>query len=102
MPAPLPAAGRLLAQGVMASTFQLVRDVRDAGESVTIRQLMDERRRLLGELARYMNAHWHAGSLAALTAAVAESDRTLEVMLGASSGHTAREKQCTRASTPSS
>lgn len=102
MPVPLPAAGRLLAQGVMAFTFQLVRDVRDAGDSVTIRQLMDQRRRLLSELARYMYADRHLGSLAALTAAVAESDRALEVMLATSSGHTAREKQCTRASTPSS
>ena len=102
MSTPLSPAGRLLAQGVMASTFQLVRDVRDAGDNVAIRNLMAERQRLLGELARYMNADRHVGSLTALTAAVAESDRTLEVMLGASTGRTARERTCTRASTLSS
>lgn|SRR5688572_11746319 len=102
MMAPLPAGGRLLAQGVVASTLQLVRDLRDAGDTATIRGLMAERHRLLGELARYMNTERHVGSLTALAAAVAESDRTLEAMIGASSGSTAREQACTRASTPSS
>lgn len=82
MPASVPAEGRLLAQGVVASTLQLVRGVRDAGERAAIEALMAERHRLLGELARFMNTDRHAGSLAALAAAVAESDRTLEAMLG--------------------
>jgi hypothetical protein len=102
--APLPAAGRLLARGVTASTFQLVRGMRDARDRATIQHLMAERRRLLAELARYMNTERHVGSLAALSAAVAESDRTLEAMLGQMSAAApgARESECTRASTQSS
>lgn len=73
--------GRLLAQGVTASTFQIVRGVRDAAGRDAIRSLMAERHRLLGELARYMNTDRHVGSLAALRASVAESDRTLETLL---------------------
>lgn len=103
-PAPLPAAGRLLAQGVTASTFQLVRGMRDQRDRATIRSLMAERRRLLTELARCMNTGRHVGSLAALSAAVAESDRTLEVLLGQMSAAApgARGSECTRASTQSS
>lgn len=73
--------GRLLAQGVTASTFQIVRGVLGAADSDAIRSLMAERQRLLGELARYMNTERHVGSLAALRASVAESDRTLEILL---------------------
>lgn len=96
----MPPSGRLLAQGVMATTMQLVRGVRDAHDRATIRSLMAERHRLLGELARYMDAPRHDGSLAALRAAVTESDRTMEAMLGPETG--ARESTCTRASTLSS
>jgi hypothetical protein len=79
----LPAPGtRLLAQSVMASTHQLVRLVRDGGQVTRIRHLMGERQRLLSELARYVNGTGGVGSLAALEAAVAESDRTLEALLG--------------------
>jgi hypothetical protein len=77
----LPAEGRLLAQSVTASTFQLVRGLRDAADPERLRFLMAERHRLLDELARYMNTDRHVGSLTALEAAVAESDRTLEVLL---------------------
>lgn len=102
--APLPAAGRLLAQGVTAFTFQLVRQLRDTGQQATIEHLMAERRHLLAQLARYMNAPAHAGLLAALSAAVAESDRTLEVLIGRMSAAPtcARESECTRVSIQSS
>jgi hypothetical protein len=43
---------------------------------------MRERRRLLVHLARNVDGLACAGSLAALTAAVAESDRTLGALLG--------------------
>ncbi len=72
----------LLAQGVMAATHQLVRGLRDGRDVAPLRRLMDSRRRLLGELAREMDSEAGAGSLAALHAAVAESDRTLEDLLG--------------------
>jgi hypothetical protein len=75
-------AQRLLAQSVMASTHQLVRSVRDGRQPAAIRGLMGERRRLLAELARYVNVPGGAGSLAALEAAVNESDRTLEKLIG--------------------
>jgi len=99
-PAPLPAQARLLAQNVISSTFQIVHGVRDAGLHARIRGLMAERRHWLAELARYMDAHQHAGSLAALSAAVAESDRTLEALIAQAPGDT--RSTCTRASTPSS
>lgn len=73
---------RLLAQGVMASTHRLVRSLRDGRQSAAIRHLMGERRRLLAELARYVNDGQGVGSLAALAAAVGESDRTLEKLIG--------------------
>jgi hypothetical protein len=76
------ASRRLLAQSVMASTFQLVRSVRDQQPSTTIRDQMGERQRLMAELARHLDAVEGAGSLAALRAAVAESDRTLEELIG--------------------
>ncbi len=79
--AAMTSEGRLLAQGVTASTFQIVRGVLAAADSEAIRRLMAERQRLLGELARYMNTERHVGSLAALRASVAESDRTLEMLL---------------------
>jgi hypothetical protein len=76
------ASQRLLVQGVLASTLQLVRQVGDGREPALVRGLMGERRRMLAELARNMEAIGGAGSLAALAAAMAESDRTLEALLG--------------------
>jgi hypothetical protein len=73
---------RMLAQNVMASTHQLVRSLCDGGGSAAIRRLMGERRRLLAELARNVNASGGVGSLAALEAAVAESDQALEQLIG--------------------
>jgi hypothetical protein len=72
----------MLARSVMASTHQLVRSLRDGRTPAAIRRLMGERRRLLAELARYVNAPGGDGSLAALEAAVGESDRTLEKLIG--------------------
>jgi hypothetical protein len=47
-----------------------------------MRHLMGERRQLLARLARDVNSSGSVGSLTALRAAVAESDRTLEALLG--------------------
>lgn len=76
------AARRLLVQGVMASTAQLVRSVRDGREAGEVRGLMSERRRLLGELVEQERGPENASLLVALAQAVAESDRTLEHLLG--------------------
>jgi hypothetical protein len=76
------AACRLLARNVTATTYQLARGMVDARPGEVIRGLMAERQRLLAELARHVNVSVGAGSLAALRAAVAESDRTLEQMIG--------------------
>jgi hypothetical protein len=77
--APLP---RMLAQNVTAATHQLVRSLCVGGRPAAIRRLMGERRRLLAELARNVNASGGVGSLAALEAAVAESDHALEQLIG--------------------
>jgi hypothetical protein len=76
------ATRRLLAQNVTASTYQLVRSLQDARAPTVIRKLMGERRRLLSTLARDVNGAEGVDSLAALHAAVAESDRTLEALIG--------------------
>jgi hypothetical protein len=73
---------RLLAQNVMVSTHRLVRGVGDGMPPAQVRSLMRDRRLLLAELARYMNVPGDDDSLAALQAAVSESDRTLEALLG--------------------
>ncbi len=73
---------RLLAQGVVASTQQLVRAMRDRQAPGAVQGMMQERRRLLTELARNVNTPGEVGSLAALVAAVAESDRTLGALIG--------------------
>jgi hypothetical protein len=72
----------LLALSVVASTLQLVRALQNGGETANVRCLMQQRRRLLARLARKMDDPGHVDSLAALTAAVAESDRTLGALLG--------------------
>lgn len=79
---PTRASQRLLVQGVLASTLQLVRHVREGREPALVRGLMGERRRMLAQLAPGMEAAAGAGALAALTAAMQESDRTLEALLG--------------------
>ncbi|HTQ36800.1 MAG TPA: hypothetical protein VMH77_07170 [Steroidobacteraceae bacterium] len=75
------AAGDLLARGVVATTLQLVRALQ-GGRPAVAQGLVRERRRLLAELARNMNNPAQAGLLAALEAAVAESDRTVGALIG--------------------
>ena len=74
--------GRMLALGVVASTMQLVRALEDGRAPAAVQGLMQERRRLLAELARKVDSPAGVGSLAALEAAVAESDRTFGALLG--------------------
>ncbi len=76
------AAQRLLVQGVVASTMQLVHGVRDGREALAVRRLMLERRRMLAELAPGEPVAGQGGTFWALHAAVVESDRTLEALLG--------------------
>ncbi|MET0281655.1 MAG: hypothetical protein ABW278_11130 [Steroidobacteraceae bacterium] len=76
------AAQRLLLQGVMASTFQLVRQLRDGHSPGMLQGLLQERRRMFSELAREVDVPEDAGSLAALRAALAESDRTVAALIG--------------------
>lgn len=75
-------AEQLLARGVVAATLQLVHAMRDGTPAATVHALMRERQCLLAQLARKMNDPCRVGSLAALQAAVAESDRTLGALLG--------------------
>lgn len=75
-------AGHLLAQGVLASTLQLVRAMREGAPAASVRRMMQERQCLLAQLARKMDDPGRVGSLTALAAAVAESDRTLGALLG--------------------
>jgi hypothetical protein len=77
-----PAAQRLLVQGIVASTLQLVRSVREGRETPDVQRLMLERRRMLAELEPVVPMSGRGGSLQALRAAVVESDRTLEALLG--------------------
>jgi hypothetical protein len=79
-PTPRPAQ-LLLVQGVIASTMQLVRSVRDGHDAPALRRLMLERRRMLQELARDETVQGLPGSVWALREAVVESDRTLEALL---------------------
>lgn len=76
----LPAAQRLLVSGITASTLQLVRALRDGCSAQKLERLMAERRRMLAELAAGPACPVLAGMLAALGAAVAESDRTVELL----------------------
>jgi hypothetical protein len=71
---------RMLALGVVASTLQLVRAMQNGQGLADVRGLVDARRNLLLELARNVNTPAEVGSLAALEAAVNESDRTLEAL----------------------
>jgi hypothetical protein len=75
------AAQLLLVQGVIASTMQLVRLVRDGRDTPAVRHLMLERRRMLAELTRDDAVQGLPGAAWALREAVVESDRTLEALL---------------------
>lgn len=76
----LPPAQRLLIHGITASTFQLVRALRDSGDADRLATLVLERRRMLRELQAAPVNPVLSGMLAALAAAVAESDRTVELL----------------------
>lgn len=73
-------AQRLLVLGVLASTNQLVRGLAEGLPQARLEELMRERRRMLGELTAFDGVEL-AGRMGALTAAVAESDRTVEALI---------------------
>jgi hypothetical protein len=75
-------AQRLLVQGVLASTNQLVRELRDGSAPAVLRELMRERRRMLRELGTALRGGDCRARMHALDAAVAESDRTVEALIG--------------------
>jgi hypothetical protein len=74
-------AQRLLVLGVLASTNQLVRGLADGVPQAQLLDLMRERRRMLGELDAVTDGTGFAGRMGALSAAVAESDRTVEALI---------------------
>jgi hypothetical protein len=74
-------AQRLLVLGVLASTNQLVRGIADGVPQAQLMELMRERRRMLGELNAVEDGTEFSGRIGALTAAVAESDRTVEALI---------------------
>lgn len=76
------AAQRLLVLGVLASTNQLVRGLAEGAPAAKLAGLMRERRRMLGELDAATGGEGFAERLRALSAAVAESDRTVEALIG--------------------
>jgi hypothetical protein len=80
MPASGSSARVLLTQGIVASTLQLVRSMRDGDDVPVVRGLMQERRRMLALLPLH-GAGAEQGAFRALSAAVAESDQTLEALL---------------------
>jgi hypothetical protein len=73
-------AHRLLVQGVLASTNQLVRGLAEGLPPDRLLELMRERRRMLGELDAVVGVGF-AGRMRALSAAVVESDRTVEALI---------------------
>jgi hypothetical protein len=74
-------AQRLLVLGVLASTNQLVRGLSEGLPADRLLELMRERRRMLGELDAVIYGASFAGRMGALSAAVAESDRTVEALI---------------------
>lgn len=76
-------AQRLLVQGVMAATGMLMRGLSDGLSDDALRHITQERHRMLRELGNSVVNDAAIPCLAAMTAAVQESDRALEVMLAA-------------------
>jgi len=74
-------AQRLLVQGVLASTNQLVRGLSEGLPADRLLELMRERRRMLGELDAVIDGVGFTERMGALSAAVAESDRTVEALI---------------------
>jgi len=75
-------AQRLLVQGVLAVTGQLVRGIGNRSDAASIQELVETRHRMLRELGHSVTDDAAIGCLAALTAAVIESDLALETMRG--------------------
>jgi hypothetical protein len=75
------AAQRLLVLGVLASTNQLVRGLAEGVSANQLQSVIRERRRILGALNVVVDAAGCADSMRALSAAVAESDRTVESLI---------------------
>ena len=74
-------AQRLLAQGVLAITAQLVRRLGDNGAGTALQGLVAERQRLLRELGRGIRGERELGCYEAMRTAVVESDAAIAVML---------------------
>jgi len=75
-------AQRLLVQGVMAVTGQLVRGIGSRADADSMQELVETRHRMLRELGHSVTDDAALGCLAALTAAVIELDLALEKMRG--------------------
>ena len=75
-------AQRLPVQGVLALTGQIVRGIGEGRPPLALTSLVQERHRLLRELGNSVTDD-AIGCLAAMTAAVIESDLALDVMRGA-------------------
>ena len=65
----------------MPMVGHLVRELRDGATPASVRRLMAERRRMLGELGAILEGPQFHTSVQALHAAVAESDRTVEALI---------------------
>jgi hypothetical protein len=74
-------AQRLLVLGVLASTNQLVRGLAEGVSTDRLVELMCERRRMLRELGAVVDDTGFEERMCALSAAVAESDRTVEALI---------------------
>ncbi|MEP7311682.1 MAG: hypothetical protein ABI859_03820 [Pseudomonadota bacterium] len=74
-------AQRLLVQGVMALTAQLVRSLGQGSNAAALQELVAERQRLLRELGRGIRGERELGCYEAMLSAVVESDAAIEVML---------------------
>ena len=71
---------RLLAQGVIALSGQIVRSLAEGQSASGLGLLREERRRMLRELGESVSDDGAIASLAALTAAVIESELALDQM----------------------
>ncbi|MEP7311479.1 MAG: hypothetical protein ABI859_02760 [Pseudomonadota bacterium] len=74
-------AQRLLVQGVLATTAQLIRSLGQGSNAAALQGLVAERRRLLRELGRGIGGERELGCYEAMRSAVSESDAAIAVML---------------------
>lgn len=75
-------ARRLLVQGILAVTHELVRSIGCGKDATSIQELVEARHRMLRELGHSVTDDDALGCLAALTAAVIELDLALETIRG--------------------